>query len=127
MTIAPWPVMLTPSLEATLLRATVAEQTATGIRRRLAFHNTRVILGALVASGFDIHHIADLTGVKAESVRARAERGGLLPVVSAPALTGLSEEDLAVLPLHPPWGAVPGPTYRADDVVRLLHQLDGST
>ncbi|ARJ06871.1 hypothetical protein GCM10010988_22010 [Cnuibacter physcomitrellae] len=127
MTIAPWPVLLTPSLEAMLRRATAAEHTATGIRRRLAFHNTRVILGALLTSGCDIHHIAQLVGVKTESVRARAERRGLLPVVSAPALTGLTGEDLATLPLHAPWGAVPGPTYRADDVVRLLQHLDSAT
>ncbi len=121
---APWPALLTPSLEATLLRAIAAEQSAAGIQRRLAFHNTRVILGALLAAGFDIHQVAALLGVQTASVRARAERNGLLPVVSAPHLTGLAEAVPAALPTHAPWGAVPGPTYLAGDVIALLHAGD---
>ncbi|MDY0830161.1 hypothetical protein SK224_13590 [Microbacterium sp. BG28] len=118
------PTHLTPSLQAALRRAVAAERDASGSQRRVAFRNTRVLLGALQAGGFDLHHMAEVIGVTVENVRARAQRGGVLSAASAAHLTGLDGAELAELVSRRSADATLGTAYSADDVVAVLRERD---
>lgn len=88
----PTSTVLPPRLTSILKRSFVAEQSASGARRRSAFRATRYLIGAAVASGIHPTDIAELKGVTVGSVRTRAAiADGIIPPKEFAELARVSE------------------------------------
>ncbi|SDY59851.1 hypothetical protein [Herbiconiux ginsengi] len=86
---------IVPERVAEMLRAAQRiERAATGPSVRVAFRNTRILIGAVHANGYSLQRIAAVLGTDTQATRARIEPGGLLVAGDLATLLCITQAEL---------------------------------